>query len=312
MNWWCKQPKRKMKVALLITGGFVVVWMLGDFIYSRVVASRAAAWEATIKRDEDGVREGCREYSAGEGSTAFLLIHGINDSPALYRKMAPKIVAAGNHVRVTRLPGFAKPLAEYAAANRRQWVEHVRNEVSELRKTHDRVFIAAHSLGGAVTLRYLLQGGQEQVDGVILMAPAIGVSNTRSPLMSTRAWHEVGRFTLLFTRTTQSPFDYDAMDPDVRNNPYEAPFAPRSVVNETFALIDANRQAAGELRLPVLMILAENDHVVDNAAAEEYFESIAAKSKRKIVQKESAHAIPLDYGWEEATKVILNWSGQVQ
>lgn len=297
--------QRSMKIALCIIACVVVVWLIGDFIYSRILAARANSWEETINRDEAGVRIGCREYSAGEGETLFLLVHGINESPAVYRKMTPEIVAAGNCVRATRLPGFGLPLAEYAQSDRSQWVEQIKSDVDELSQDHKRIVLVAHSLGAAVAIQYLLTEEEPQIDAAVFLAPAIEVSNIRSPLAGTRFWHEASQYALLFTRMTESPFDYDACDPEVRDNPFAAPFTPRTVINETFKLIDANRNQAEKIEIPVLIVLGEHDHVVDNQAAEAFFNQLGSDRKKLLILPEAAHAIPVDYGWKQATDEIL-------
>jgi excinuclease UvrABC nuclease subunit len=47
------------------------------------------------------------------------------------------------------------------------------------------------------------------VDALVLLAPAIEVSSARSPLLATRAWHEIARRLLPFTRVVYSPFEND-------------------------------------------------------------------------------------------------------
>jgi len=192
--------------------GLAGVWVLGDLVYSSIVAYHVKNWEASIERDDEGVQRGCREYTIGSGETAVLLIHGINDSPRCYYKMAPSLAEEGLTCRVMRLPGFAEPIHRYSQATKEQWVAAVEREIQSLRQHSRRVAIVAHSLGGAVTIAYLLDH-PEAVDAVVLLAPAVDVSNRRSPLLSAQTWHEIGRCSLLFTKVTSSPFTNDCHDP---------------------------------------------------------------------------------------------------
>jgi carboxylesterase len=297
-----------MKLALLVFLGLAAVWVLGDWVYSCVVARRIKNWEASLERDDEGVERGCRDYTIGSGETAVLLIHGINDSPACYRRMAPALAEEGFTCRVMRLPGFAEPVERYAQATKEQWLAAVKGEVESLRQDYGRVAIVAHSLGGAVTIAYLLED-PAAVDAVVLLAPAVEVSDRRSPLLSARAWHEIGRRLLWFTTVTSSPFPNDCRDPAQREYPGRTPFVPTAVVDQTFALLDNNRGRAAEFNAPLLMVLAKDDQVVDWEAAERFYRKASSEEKSIRFMEKSGHVIPLDYGWEDLTAEIAEFLG---
>lgn len=303
MNSQGKSPPRRMRralIGLLSVGG---CFLLGDFLYSRVIATRLQRWEATIQRNHLGVRAGCEAFQIGHGDTALLLIHGINDSPHCYYKMAPQLAAAGFACHAIRLPGFAEPTAEYARATRHDWVAAVNAKVKRLKQTHPKVCIVAHSLGAAVTIQYLLNNPHD-VEAVVLLAPGIAVANHRSPLLPTRMWQTIGCNTLMFTRITESPFAIDAQDPLEANSPFRTPFTPRETIRETFLLFDENRARAAELRVPLLMVLAAHDRVIDLEAARDFFNNTRSSPKQLLVMPDAGHALAVDYGWQELTAQI--------
>lgn len=296
--------KRKWGKRLIIGSLLaIVVWLLGDFVYSRVVAYRVERWEAGIMRDESGVREGCQAFRMGEGERAILMVHGINDSPAAYTKLAPALAEQGFTCRVMRLPGFALPLEQYASKDRADWIAAVKAEVDLLAASHQDVTIVAHSLGAAVTLRYLLSA-DSPASRLVLLAPAVDVSNDRSPLLPTSAWHAVGNRLLLFTTVTESPFSLDAHQVSEEDYPWRTPFAPRCIFDETFALIRENAGCAAQLKTPLLMILARDDRVIDNRAAKEFFEAAGSVDKKLVVVENSGHAITIDADWEQVAGEI--------
>lgn len=241
------KTRKRLKTILFVLFGLACVWALGDLVYSSIVAYRIKKWEASIERDDEGVQRGCREYTTGSGETAVLLIHGINDSPRCYYKMAPTLAEEGFTCRVMRLPGFAEPIQRYAQATKEQWLAAVERELRSLRQHNRRVAIVAHSLGGAVTIAYLLDN-PEAVDAVVLLAPAVDVSNRRSPLLSAQTWHEIGRHSLLFTKVTSSPFPNDCHDAAEREYPGRTAFMPVAVADQTFQLIDDNRGRTGRVQ----------------------------------------------------------------
>lgn len=295
-----------MKLLLLILLTIVVVWLWGDFFYSRIVARKIRKWEATIERDADGVRVGCREYTIGEGETALLLVHGINDSPKCYEKMAAALADRGFTCRVMRLPGFALPTEEYAKSTKEKWIAAVGSEVEQLRKNHDRVYIVAHSLGGAIAIAYVL-ANQNAVDKLVLLAPAVAVSDERSTLLSGRAWHEIGKRTLFFTRVTHSPFTNDTHDPDGHAYPWGTKFTPVAVIDQLFQLLDANKGRAGELQVPLLMALSKDDKIIDWQAAKQFFDDASSTDKEIFFTQDAGHAMTIDYGWQELTQEIAEF-----
>ena len=295
--------RKRTKIVLLVFPGLAGVWLSGDLIYSSMVAYRIKKWEASVERDDEGVQQGCREYTIGSGETAVLLIHGINDSPHCYHRMAPVLAEEGFTCRAMRLPGFAQPIERYAQATKGQWLAAVEHEIRRLRQDHRRVAIVAHSLGGAVTIACLLKN-PKAVDAVVLLAPAVDVSNRRSPLFSTRTWHAIGSHSLWFTKVTSSPFGNDCRDAAEREYPGRTAFMPIAIAEQTFQLIDDNRGRAAEFETPLMMVLAKDDQVIDWQAAQRFYQQVSVDDKVIYYANQSGHAIPVDYGWESLTHEI--------
>ncbi len=300
---WCR---RKMLTIGIIALVAVVLWMTGDFLYSRIVLAQLDRYERSLAWDDRGLRLGEAEFETGAGSTALLLVHGINFSPIAYRNFGPELAQRGFKCRAMRLPGFAQHVRDYADFQYPEWVAAVDREVQALAATHEHVVVVAHSLGAAVVLRYLLER-QPKIAAVVLIAPAIEVSNARSPFLSTRFWHEFAKRTLVFTRIVLSPFDYDVHDPSVIPTIPQRQFTPRAIVDQTFAMIDQNRGQASRINVPLLMIVSPTDQVIDTPAAEAYFNAWGNSLKTLHVQVQAGHLIPLDYGWQDAVLAIVEF-----
>lgn len=298
-------------------GIVLVVVLLGqlalDAMHSIYVASAATRWEASIERDANGVLKDCEAYtlpaigdtsSTGKATSncVILFVHGINASPRHYDFLAPALAKKGFACRVMRLPGFAEPLPQYVRSTADNWREAVAKELADLQAEHERVGVVAHSLGSAVTISVLLDDPQA-ADFAVLLAPAVAVSDVRSPLLSTRTWNAISSRALWFTDTLYSPFGLDCQDPDRTDHPGRTPFTPIAIVKELFDLMDSNRPRAEEFNTPLLMILSHKDQVIDTAAAEAYFEKAGAD--RKVLEKldRSGHAIPLDQEWPQ----VVDW-----
>jgi len=298
-------PNKWIRRILYFLVALAAFWMIADFVYSRVVGRNLAFWEKTIERHESGIQIGGEPYSMGNESCdiAILMIHGINETPHAYHKVAPEISKNGLYCRAMRLDGFGMPLATYRDSTINDWLSSVDRELHTLRKQHKTVFLAGHSLGGAISIRYASLH-PDLVDGLILAAPAIEVSNSRSPILSVKTWHSILNLTWVFSKVTQSPFGIDAVDESERQSSMRVPFTPRTVIDQTFEIIERNHDGEENLRMPVLMLLAKQDKVIDNNAAKKFFNKLPNSKNRIVEFKNSAHAILLDFDWPNVATEI--------
>ena len=271
--------------------------ILGDLLHYLAMKYGYGRWEARIERDAEGVRLGCREFTVGDGEDAVLLIHGYGDSPGVFERFAPALAAKGFTCQALRLPQFALPMDRYRTTSAAQWREATRAAIAELHRKHRRVYLIAHSLGAAVAVE-AVEAPAAAVDGMVLMAPLFGVSNRRSPVLPARTWYRILDSVLLFTDHVMSPYPPDLWDKRAAALTREDKFIPRVVIRELFRLLARNRERASTFRVPLLMILARHDLVVDNAAAERFFQDCAARPKRLLYVENAGHVLPLDQGWE--------------
>jgi carboxylesterase len=288
------------------------IWVLGDLTYASMVSRAARRWEATVERDAHGVQLDARPITLAGGDTAILLVHGFNDIPRTFERMAPALHQSGFTVRAVRLQGFGVPAEQMHDCTWEQWVQLVVGELAVLRKNHSRVVLTGHSLGGAVALAAVRET-PELVDGLALMAPAIEVSNQRSPLLPTRFWRALGDRLLWFSTIYQSPYDRnDCSDPQYRNPSWKSPFSSRNIVQQTFGLMDHNRHVAAAIYLPVLMFLSRNDQVTDWQAAERYFNRLGSRQKQLRFYDTSGHAMTVDQDWQSITGDLVEFVRQLE
>ena len=274
-----------------------LLWLFGDLFYSLIVKALYSRWEAGIERDPDGVRVGCREFTLGEGEDAVVLVHGYGDSPAAFQLMAPALAAQGFTCRGLRLPGHGLPMGQYRQTSAVQWRDAVRSTITELRGRYRRVYLLAHSLGAAIAVEAASEP-TAAVDGMTLLAPLVEVSSRRSPLLPVGTWYRLLDGLLVFTDYVMSPYPTDLWDKSAAVLVREDKFIPRGVIRDLFALLARNAERAKTFRIPVLMILARHDLVVDNQASERFFHDCAARPKRLLYVENAGHLLALDQGWK--------------
>ncbi|MDO9399623.1 MAG: alpha/beta fold hydrolase [bacterium] len=290
-----------MKILMLTIFLIVIIIICGDFIYSRIVKYRLKKWEKNIKRDSDDIREGCKEFSVGNGDIGLLLIHGFGDSPAVYRNFALALSETNFTCKIMRLPGFALPMTAYSKTNSKQWVEKLEQEIYQLKQKHKCVWIIAHSLGGATTIKYLLNNSQK-VDGVILIAPLLKVSSRQSFFIPARILYQIANYCLFFTKIFENYLPLDLYDPTIKHQ-FDR-FIPKIIYKELFNLLDNVKGKAKKINIPFLMILSKNDLIVDGKEAEHFYNQVSSPYKNILILKNSGHMIPLDYEWKNVVSTI--------
>ena len=288
-----------------VLGALAMLWLVANVVYTLRNRARMRAWEATVERGPDGVRRGCELLARAEGDPALLLVHGFADSPRLWAGMAPELERAGFAYAAPRLPGFQEPVEAQARVGAEDWRRTVETAFRELRRDHDEVWVVAHSLGCALTLN-LLREGRIDPDGLVLWAPLIRVSSRRSPVLSSRAWHEIGKVVLWMPGSIESVYPVDARDPAVRDGVYRDVFVAKGVHRALFEVTDTVPATdGGYIDCPLLVFVSEADLVVDTGKAEAVFETAASGRKMIVRTTDAGHVLPLDFGWDARTAQMV-------
>ena len=286
-----------------------LLWLAGNALHALWIGVRRRRWERGVRRDVAGILEGAQPYTVGRGAVAVLWVHGFADTPQLFRRMAERLAATGNFTcRVMRLPGAAEPLAAAGRQNAESWLAAVRVEASALRRDHAQVWLAGHSLGGALALTTVLRA-PTAADGLILLAPLIEVSRRRSPLLAPRTWFQLARAAFVGTRVFESCFAANVVASDDSSFVYlRDRFIPFATYRGLFALCDGLAGRAADVRVPVFAALAGEDRVVDTPAAQRWLSGIA--TRKEVVELQAAgHTLPLECGWQALTDRIAAFVG---
>lgn len=300
-------PRHGKRITLTLIGVLIILAsapFVIDLGYGWIVETRYRQWEdAVVVRSPSGVREGCDERRLGESATALLMVHGFGDCPALYTRMAPWFAARGYASQTMRLPGFGEPIERYRRSTREQWRQAMTRDLEALRRTHERVWIIAHSTAAPISVQ-VVDERPDLVDGMVWLAPLFGVSDRRSPVLSSEDWF--GLLDRLFSRTRiiENPFRLDASDPDAERLSRRDRFIPVEIYRELFALIDEVRAAGEAVRRPLLVVVAEDDKVVDNRLTAAFLDTLAAPTVQRVALGATGHMIPLDSSWREASERI--------
>ena len=112
--------------------------------------------------------------AASDVQGSLLLIHGLGGSTFSWRKISPALAEAGFNVYAVDLPAFGRsPGKEELDLSRAGYAEKMWSFWKEQKPAKPWYFFG-HSMGGGVALQMLAQKEDEEIAGLVLVAPAIG------------------------------------------------------------------------------------------------------------------------------------------
>lgn len=220
--------------------------------------------------------------SGAEGKIGILLVHGFTGSPASMRSWGEFFGARGYTVRVPRLPGHGREWHDLNKVTWQEWPARVAEELEELHKTCEKVFIFGLSMGGGTTLHVSAHHG-DMISGIVLVNPMIhipGLPAKFAPLLSIfrKGLPSVGND---IKRPGVTEFGYDVL--------------PTKGVVQLGKLLKSSRSTLGLIKAPLLLFHSTEDHVLPVSNTEIIMDEIGSTQKQRVELLNSYHVATLDY-----------------
>lgn len=294
-----------MLIAMLFALG-IAIFIGGQHAYRIHTERRRVRWEKNIERNAQGIRVDCLDYTLeADSDSAILLVHGFADSPVVFRNLAHWFTDHGITARAMRLPGFGVTLQQQAVITQQDWMDAVEREVASLSNQYANVWIAAHSLGCAITLHWLAETHQN-IRGIFLLAPLVRVSDKRSILLPPHTWFRFGKRCFRYIHTLENLLPCDIRYPLPRNQLPTDRFVHFAIYDALFSLVESFETAPITLPVPTTVFLARYDRIVDNTAAHELFDRLPSENLRILTMENSGHVLPLDNEWQDIAQQITD------
>lgn len=103
--------------------------------------------------------------------TAVLMLHGIIGTPEHFRDMIPLIPADWSICNIL-LDGHGKEVTDFSHTSMARWKQQVAARLEQLSSDHDRILIAAHSMGTLFAIRAAVQD-PHKIAGLFLMGSCL-------------------------------------------------------------------------------------------------------------------------------------------
>lgn len=241
---------------------------------------RQIAWRMPFEAKPAG---GC---DPGE-TTGLLLVHGLADTPVIFRGLAERLSARCVRVRAILLPGHGTRPGDLVTAESEQWLAHVRAHAAGLAERVDRLYLAGHSIGGALATQVALE--RDDVDGLVMLAPAWGLR---------------GFGFAMWAATLAEPFiDFVELEPELNPAKYET-LATNvgDEVRETLGRTQDALATAGRIDMPMVLAATAADSVIDLDTLQRTFrEQFVNPRNRMVVYRDTRRALP---EWWQAERMV--------
>ncbi|MFK8084043.1 MAG: alpha/beta hydrolase [Granulosicoccus sp.] len=198
----------------------------------------------------------------------YLLIHGLNDSPAVWHDGARALVERGYDVRAILLPGHGNTPETQLDVSYEQWLDVARAQLAYWRSPDTPLHIGGFSLGGVIATILALEN--DDIQGLFLFAPAY--YSTKNSLL---------RWASLVSHF--KPWVFGGMITE--DNPTKYNSIPINAAAQYYKSAQYLQEIWGrrKLSMPVLMIATFDDSVVRVNSLRAIFQRHFSSKKRRLV-----------------------------
>jgi carboxylesterase len=235
---------------------------------------------------------GCEPIFKKNGSKGCLLLHGFTSCPFELSLLGDQLQEEGYTVSIPLLPGHGTSPKDLKRYSWKEWYESAKQALFELRKSCHTVYVVGLSMGGSLALHL---SAHYQVDGIVALAPGLFLKNKLSIL---------SHILYPFYPYSKKWFGPD-IKADVKTITYDK--IPVKSLSELLKMFKHLRDDLMDINIPILIIYAKKDHVIDGKSAKEIYRKVSSNNKRILSLKNSYHIITLDIEKEQAFRETIKF-----
>ncbi len=261
----------------------------------------------------DGVRLFWRSVVPETVRARVVFIHGYSDHSGRYPHVLDALAARGfavhafdyrGHGRSEGRRGHISRFDEYLS-DLSTYVARVRSEASGSAP----LFLVAHSHGGLIALRWLLDR-PAGIEGAVLTCPFIALGFD-PPALKVAAAKVIGKVIPFLPLGNELVAEDLTRDPDfqeeTRNDPlYGHTTTPRWFTQMQLVQEEVMRRAS-EIVTPLLILQADDDKIVSPSASKGLFDSLGVGDKTWESYEGMRHEIFREIGKEEPIERTIGW-----
>lgn len=247
----------------------------------------------------------------------LILTHGVAEHSDCYNKTATALAEERLQVFAWDLPGHGKSYGQRGYVKSftefTDRLDFVIQEVRKLIVDNTPVYLMGHSLGGLITLKYIIDHPTADIKAVLLSSPALGVKVAVPPLKDRAARllnkiapkvtipHELNFEDLSRDRALISTYGKDPL----RHKKFSAPLY-LGILN-TMAEVNAR---AHHVELPLYIQAAGHDRIVNTLDTQAFFGKVSSANKKLQIYENSYHEIFNDLNRQEVIDDLVRYLRQ--
>jgi carboxylesterase len=213
-----------------------------------------------------------------------LLVHGLNGSTSDMAELQAVLQAHGIVTKNMLLPGHGSKVKDMISVGWEDWVQAVRDELNLLKEQCEVVFLAGHSLGGALALHI---AAHEKIAGIVSMCSPLHLHPWLKPAVS------IAKYLIPLVPTLRE----DVRDPEARRRYTRDVYhwTPLQPVESMVRYLPQLRAELPRITAPALIITSLHDHVVPARDGREIYRLIGSREKHLVTLHRSYHVIMKDH-----------------
>ena len=239
------------------------------------------------------------EPKEGWEGIGILMLHGFMGSPVSSRDMGRFFAEEGITTHCPLLPGHGNLPYKIHGHHKAEWIAEAEEGFHYLKQSCDQIFIIGHSMG-AVEGAYLADKYQNEVCGLILLAPLYDVPDWRIKMASfgryVMPWFyplkrkEVDR-DIFVARVTDFDPTIDVDDPELQDWLVEATRLPMDGIDEMRKMGVYGRKLWPKIHQPVIIFQGGTDPAVHTDFVEKLFQKLATADKEMKFFPQAGHEL---------------------
>lgn len=246
-----------------------------------------------------------------EPKAVLVIVHGMAEHGGRYRHVVDALVPKGYAIYAADHRGHGRSPGKRMFVN--SWSEYLDDLGRFIKLVKGRwagrpFFLYGHSMGGNVTLNYVLRH-PEGYNGVIASAPAVGKLDVppilafMSKILSRLAPALQVKTSLDANDISRDPAESQAY----ANDPLVLDFGTPRFGVEFPAAAEWAMAHAAEFKPPLLMIHGDADHIVNVSASRRFFAKVPHNDKKLIVYEGGVHESHNDIHHKQVLADIEQW-----
>jgi alpha-beta hydrolase superfamily lysophospholipase len=245
----------------------------------------------------DGLKIFYRHYAAESERARMVIAHGLGEHSGRYAHVVERLLPRGISIWLPDHRGHGQ--SEGRRGHVLNFMQYLTDLQSVIRMARDglpgdrKCFLLGHSMGGLIALHYA-QRYPELIDGVLASSPALGmvieVPAAKKMLGSVMSYLWPGL--TLGNELDAGKISHDQTVVNAyQNDPLVHDRVSTRLFTELMATMETVTRQVATLRVPVLMQVAGDDHLVNARTAGQFFEKLQVPDKTLYVYEGLYHEI---------------------